>query len=1072
MAADIEVQLLGPLQARFGRHHIDRFRTRATARLFAYLAYHPDHSFERDALAFRFWPEAELVDARHSLNTAISWIRRTCREAGVAEPFTTGTGSLRLNSSNLDTDVRRFEGAYERFRRAEKTELRLEGAAQAMRLYTAPLLVDYHDEWIEPERLRQSQRHVDLATFLARHYRLNSEPEMAAEILRRVLLLEPTQEEAARELMLLYEGEGRLQDALKVYRALARALNAELGLEPAAPLTELAESLKRRRAAAPTAPHSEVRAPEGAPVPGLPVYATRFFDRGEELAELASWLDSPEEGRLLCLVGTGGSGKTRLAVEAVRGAVLKEEDGPEAAFAPLSEVGSVEGVAGACLAALRIPPSPTQDPWEQLVSNLSQERVRQILILDTVEHLLGAPGSLERLLARIVSECPLATLVVTSRRRLEGLAHGAGARTLALAPLPLPDPGAPASELAAEPAVRLLVNRAQRARPDFAPKERDLPVLAEICRRLDGIPLALEIAGARARTLTPREILEGLDQPLELLVLAPGRQKRHASLRQAIAWSYRLLPEPTARLFARLGVFAGGFTAEAAARVGEDAAESERLEELVAASLLVEAEDGRYGMLDTLQQFARGQLSTVEETVARRRHAEFFLEVAEAAGSGLTTGDSGQWMARLHREHANVRSATAWLAASGRLDVLKRLAGGLWRYWYLSGHGREGIEALSAALAEDGHDEAAAALARHGLGVLLWQQGRFEEARREHEAVLEARRRMGDDAGTAASLNNLALVASDSGDYRTARGLYEEALRVRRRLGEPYGLANALSNYGLALYEEGDLAGARAALGEAADGFRRIGEEIGLTSTLVNLGIVAHQTGDYAFAHACYGEARAIAERLATLNDVAIVALNHGVLLDAEMRHEEARERTETALAAYEEAGSAAGAMLACLNLMLDDIRNGDLDRAQEFLSRAERHLPGAGEDPTFPRNRSYFELAAGQPEAALASAADAACRLAERGDPIGMTSALLPLAQALVRLGRADQALEAIGFGDETIRRLMAAWSLQSQDFLERLRQEASGALSGQEMEAAEARGRARTETEMIEWVRGLVRN
>jgi non-specific serine/threonine protein kinase len=434
--------------------------------------------------------------------------------------------------------------------------------------------------------------------------------------------------------------------------------------------------------------------------------------------------------------------------------------------------------------------------------------------------------------------------------------------------------------------VRLFVERAHAALPSFVQTKRNASVVAEVCHRLDGIPLALELAAARVRAFSVEQIAQRLDDQLGLLTsggrTAPPRQQ---TLRATLDWSYGLLSDHERLLFARLSIFAGGWTLEAAESVcGGDGIEGRQvldlLAQLVDKSLVtaeVDADESvRYRLLETSRQYGLERLrerSAAE--AAQRSHATYFLALAEQAALELRGASQVRWVERLEAEHDNLRAAQRWCVEHGEAEHGLRFGGALWRFWQLHGHLTEGRERLRQALglAEAGMPSgprmAARAAALIGAGALSWHQGEYALARSMYEESLAIFRGLGDRLGVAESLNNLGIVAWRQGEYALARSLYDEGLSIRRDMGDHLGVAASLHNLGNVAGHEGDYVQARSLHEQSLAIFRELGEGLGIVHSLHNLGAVAEHQGEYALARSLHKESLAIARELGNKETIA-----------------------------------------------------------------------------------------------------------------------------------------------------------------------------------------------------------
>ena len=591
----------------------------------------------------------------------------------------------------------------------------------------------------------------------------------------------------------------------------------------------------------------------------LPAQLTPLVGRKAELAEVCELLRG--EARLVTLTGPGGSGKTRLALAAAQTLLPEHSDG--VFFCPLAAITDPALVPSELARTLSL----AEAPGEPLMATLAKElrERRMLLVVDNLEQVLPAAP----LLTELLGGAPLLKLLATSRAPL----RLSGEHEYEVPPLALPDPGGPpeASELAGVESVALFVERARAVKRDFALTDENAASVAEICRRLDGLPLALELAAARIKLLAPSALLARLERRLELLSGgARDLPSRQQTLRATIDWSYALLSEQERRLFRGLSVFAGGCTLEGAEAVcgpDLDGQLHDALEAILASHLLGgrETNDGeqRFLMLQTISEYARELLeASGEGDELARRHAEYFLQLAETASNELKGPSQAEWVERLEAEHDNLRAALAWANEHGR-DLRLRLAGALWNFWFYRGHLKEGRAVLSHALAvspEAPSLDRARALA--GLGALSIRLGEYAEARRTISQALELYRQNDDVVGIASSLNNLGAVAGTEGDWAAAEAHFEESLDAVRRLGDNSREATALENLAtIALHRE-EYERAIQFAEEALALRRNAGDRRGTAGNLIILGEVAVHDGALESATSLYAESLRIAYEL------------------------------------------------------------------------------------------------------------------------------------------------------------------------------------------------------------------
>ena len=660
----------------------------------------------------------------------------------------------------------------------------------------------------------------------------------------------------------------------------------------------------------------------------LPLTLTRFFGREKEIAWLKEQLTS-EETRLMTLTGAGGTGKTRLAIEVakqlvepLRGAVW---------FVPLADLSDAKLIEGALLEALHVPRSANAEPLEQVVEVLSRQP--SLLVLDNLEHLIGKLGNWEigklrdaetqfpnspisqfpqSVVRTLLERVPTLKLLVTSRQRL-GLT---GEREYFVPPLPTPQEysdvpifGYSGHAPITQPpeyvpysvwamtfaSVQLFVDRAQAVRPDFQVTEANAQALAELCDRLEGIPLAIELAAARALVMSPAQMLAQLEHRFDFLV---SRRRdvaeRHRTLRAAIDWSYRLLTPELQQFFMRLSVFRGGWTLEAAEAVAGSESMSQRVNEsmnplthepidpLTHASLdvldvleqlrecsliLCEETNGamRFRMLETVREYCWERLTELgEEEVrqARRRHLEFFMRLAEQAAAQWASAEQGTWLERLDAEHDNVRAALEWGLENDPIKAL-RITLALVRFWVARGHISEGREWFSRTLVRA--QDAPLSLRADALnraGVLARWQNDYAQAIGQSEEALSLYRQMGNQHGVASALMNLGVYAHDQGDFERARTLHEEMLQIARELDAKAWVGIALDNLGDIAFDEGDYEQATALHEESLTIKQETGNLSGIATSLSTLGKIAEAGGDLERAQTLYEESLTIMREL------------------------------------------------------------------------------------------------------------------------------------------------------------------------------------------------------------------
>jgi predicted ATPase/class 3 adenylate cyclase/Tfp pilus assembly protein PilF len=630
----------------------------------------------------------------------------------------------------------------------------------------------------------------------------------------------------------------------------------------------------------------------------LPLQPNPLIDREKDVASIRSKL-LRDEVCLLTLIGPGGIGKTRLALQA---AAEMLDDFPNGVFfVNLAPIVDPNLVAPTIAYTLDLREAGGQPIADTLKDYLKDKRL--LLVLDNFEHVVGAAPTV----AALFKSAPHLKALVTSREPLRlSMEHEHG-----VPPLSVPDPNklTTVEAVSKNDAVSMFVQRAVAVKPGFEVNNQNAPAVAEICYRLDGIPLAIELAAARIKVLPPQAIRERLGSRLRLLTGGardvPARQR---TLRNTIEWSYDLLTAEEKQLFRRMAVFRGGRTLEAADAVCNAYADTlvvsaqgleidvlDGISSLTDKSLMYVTErtggEARYSMFETIQEYSWEKLQECGELMElQRQHALYFMRLAEEVEPRLRGAHQVEWLARLEDEHDNIRVALRWAREAGNPESLKtglRLAGAIWRFWMMRGYFSEGreqltglleIEAVQAGQAgqtlqlEQGEQATKSqvqptllhyrAKALNGAGALAYSQGDYTSARSLYEESLFLRRKFGDQEGIAGSLNNLGNVAEQQGNYASARSLYEESLSLTRELGDKWRIAASLNNLGNVAQQQGDYASARSLYEESLSLTRELGDKWGIANSLNNLGLVAQQQWDHFAARSLYEESLSLHREL------------------------------------------------------------------------------------------------------------------------------------------------------------------------------------------------------------------
>ncbi|HET6861544.1 MAG TPA: protein kinase [Pyrinomonadaceae bacterium] len=597
----------------------------------------------------------------------------------------------------------------------------------------------------------------------------------------------------------------------------------------------------------------------------LSVLLNPLIGRDTEVAAVKKLLLN-QEVRLVTLTGPGGTGKSSLCLRLAR--ELLDEFQHGVFFVALTSINDPDLVAPTLAKVLGV----KEERGVPLIDSMKEFfRGKHILVvLDNFEQVISAAPLITDLLTSSVS----LEFIVTSRAAL----HLRGEHEFAVLPLAVPDPNRlhPWQQLAQYSSVALFISRAQALKPDFALTEENASAVAEICSRLDGLPLAIELAAARIKLLPPAAMLKRMDSSLKVLTGGardlPARQQ---TMRGAIAWSYDLLESQEKTLFNRLSVFLGGCNLEEAEAVCNSTSDLEidfldGVTSLVDKSLLRQKEqddaEGRFSMLQTIREFGLEQLAQSGELeTIRSHHLNFYLEMAEQAEPELTGASQASWFSRLDKEHDNFRAAIIYSRESDRPEDGLRLAGALWRFWEVRGHVGEGRAVLDQLLMLPGATEVSPnvrAKALNGVGVLAGNQGDHARQTAILQESLKLYEELGDKSGIAQSINNLGSIAWSQGDYVQAQVFYTQSLEIRRAISDSWGTANSLNNLGGVAFVQGDCDRALALYAESLSLRRKLGDKRGISMSLNNMGEVAQQQQDYGRAATLFAESLTIRNEL------------------------------------------------------------------------------------------------------------------------------------------------------------------------------------------------------------------
>ena len=915
----MDFRILGPLEVADGGRTIPIVGDRQRA-LLAIMLIHANEPVSADELIEELWGEHAPASPRKGLQVQVSRLRKALGE-GSARLVTQPNGYL-LHVEPGELDLDRSERLADEGREALAADERRRAADQlraALELWRGPALGEFAFESfaqaeigrLEERRLALLEDRIDADLACGRHADLVGE-------LEALVAQHPLQERLRHQFVLaLYRG-GRQAEALEAYRAARVTLIDELGLEPTPALRELERAILTHDPdlGAPVAPDASVSR--------LPLSPNPTIGRDEDRRAIAELFHLGDH-RLVTLTGPGGVGKTRLALDVARQLESQFRDG--AWLVSLAATAQAEHVPSAVAQALEVTLVPGESPTAATERFLGPKR--GILVLDNFEHLLAAAP----LVSDLLVGCPGLRVLATSREALQLQAE----QRYAVAPLPVPEDGVP--ETVAEAAAgALFVERAHSRDRTFELTAANAEAIARVCRRLDGLPLAVELAAARMAVLGPEELDARLRRALDALGSGPrDAPARQQTLRATLEWSHRLLNAPEAEAFARFAAFAGGATVEAAEEV--TGAGIEILEGLVEKNLLIR-ESGRLLMLETVRAYARERLeSDGLSSEVHLRHCQHFVAFAERAIPHLRTHAEQEWMRRLDAETDNFRAALGWALGESQPTLAIRLAGWLGEYWELRNASAEGVRSVEAAIEAAGDEVPVGDLARalRAKVLMLEEQGAWFDAGGSQAAAMTAAseavavsRRAGDPAGIAEALLHLRSFVRNEPEHE--RALVEEALACARQAEDGGLIAHTLAVRTL-LFR---IVEVEAEIAEAAALLREVGDIHGLAELYNDAAYDAIGQGSYERAAAYLDEALPLAERSGEPIRVIIAFENLGLVALFMADLERAAAHFGRSLRLCVEHGVAWIAAGGIGGLAAIAARRGETERAARLLGAAE----------------------------------------------------------------------------------------------------------------------------------------
>ncbi len=953
--ARLKLSLLGTLQVFLDEQLVAGFESAKVRALLAYLAGHPERPHNRDALTGLLWPEQAEATARTNLRQALSNLRRTINDQGADPPFLLVSREVVRFNPDADywLDVALFTTLLDAcsrhaHRRPELCTPCAQRLAEAVKLYRGAFLDGLFvqdsvafEEWMLLQREGLQRRMLQALYQLAAYHERRGAYDEAQRYAWRQIELDPWREEAHCQIMRVLVLRGERTAALVQYETCKRLLQEGLGVGPSEATTALYERIRAAEGDAPMA-REQLALPSARPH-NLPPQPTPFIGREHELAELTQLIDRPE-CRLISLVGPGGSGKTRIALQAATEQIEAFSDGVY--FVSLAPVQSSEFLVSTIGAALGFSFSGQKEEQTQLLDELRGKEM--LLVLDNFEHLLDAadlrPSSF---VAVLLQRAPSVTVLATSRERL----NLQGEWVVAVEGLPFPDgERSDTNELESYAAIQLFLQSARRIDSSFVLHIQDRLAVARICRLVGGLPLAIELAAAWAPVLSSGEIAHEIAVNLDFLAThLRDVPQRHRSMRAVFDHSWNLLSQEERELFMRLSVFRGGFRREAAEQAAE--ASLPLLSSLVAKSFLRRNPLGRYEIHELLRQYTAGKLKDNPSlgglAEAQDRHCSYYADFVQRREGRLRGKDQPAAIEEIGAEIDNVREAWRWGIERAMIEVIEKLTEGLWFYYEIRGLFQEGAEAfMRAASALSGTADVEQLLCRERaltLGKVLSRRGAFVGARMgrvqegrdliEQSITLLSRfNELNERRERAFSLNMLGTVARLLCEYEQAWEYFQESLYLFREVGDRWGTAYSLSDLGNVAYLQGEHGEARRLHEESLLISRQAGDSRAMMYCLNDMGSVAIALGEYSAGMRSCQEALAISQEIGHRWGYAAALYQIGTIASYTGEHSEAQVSLQGSLAAFREMGDLQGATFPLHHLGYLAYLRGDFSLARQML--------------------------------------------------------------------------------------------------------------------------------------------
>lgn len=944
--------LLGQVRLELDGHVISEatWSRRAARSLLLLLLISPGRALPRERVQDLLWPELPPEAATNALAKALHALRHALepalRDGRNSRYVRSDLGEIALRpEAPIWTDVTEFTAALAAADRQTEPEARRQALRQALTLYHGDLLAsELYADWPVAPRAGLRQRWLDSTLALAQLDLAAGEPLAAVTPLDNLLASEPLLEEAHHLLIRAHIAAEQPAEALRHYARYQAVLAQELAAEPSAEMAALIAPLL----AAPAAQPAPLPVPR---IDRVPVPPTPLIGRERELDELQEMIQAGET-RLVTLTGSPGIGKTRLALEVAR--LCQEQMAHGAVFVELAPIRDAARVLPALAHAVDVREEADQSLNETLCRQLRDRQM--LLVLDNFEHVAAAGPEI----AQLLEACPDIIIVVTSRAAL-----GLRQETLfEVPPLSVPPVKPPSlSRLLRYAAVTLLMTQIQAVAPGFDVTEENADAVAATCVKLEGVPLAIELAAARARHLSPATLLARLNRRLDFLTGGPrDLPERQQTLRAALAWSYELLTPAEQALFCLISVFAGSGDRDAVAGICErldwpelagfdpDAGLASLTEKHLVGEELSEA-GARITMLETLREFGQEQLRVRQrERAVRQAHADWFTAVASQAAPHLRGPEQARWFDRLEIDLANLQMALDWLMAQRQVAAAVEMVVALARFWDYRGYLHEGIQRVDQvlALAEDAAvPPELRGEALNSAAFLREHIGDYERAIALREKALALARAVGDRQREVHQLDNLGNIAQDRGEYERAIAHHNEALTIAREIDDQWGTAAALGNLGAVALYQGQNERAARYYEESLGLMRTLGDTYSVAIALNNLGVIYVWLGDFARGVEMHTESLALRRQIGDRTGMASSLINLAEVRELQGGWRDAEDDYAEALDVFREMGDRRSCALALRSLSRVAMVRGDATRAADLAHRGIEAAQQVGDKAT-----------------------------------------------------------------------------------------------------------------------------